>query len=39
MFDLLMLGLLAAAFAALAAFVHACEVLTLRDSAGGEGRP
>jgi hypothetical protein len=39
MFDLLMLGLLAASFAALAAFVHACAALTRRDAASGEQRP
>jgi hypothetical protein len=39
MFDLLMLLLLAACFAALAGFVHACDVLTRRPEMGGEGRP
>jgi len=39
MFDALMLALLAGAFAALAGFVWACEALTRRDAAGGEGRP
>ncbi len=38
MFDLLMLALLAASFAGLFAFVHACEALTRRDAAA-ERRP
>jgi hypothetical protein len=38
-FDLLMLALLAVAFAAMAAFVRACDILTHRDTAGEEGRP
>ena len=33
MFDLFMLGLLAASFAGLLAFVHVCEALTRRDAA------
>jgi hypothetical protein len=39
MLDLLMLALLAASFAALAAFVHVCEALTRRDDAGRERVP
>ena len=35
MLDGLMLGLLLAAFAAAAAFVHGCDVLTRRDGAAG----
>jgi hypothetical protein len=35
MLDLLMLTLLAAAFAAVVAFVHACATLTRRGDAGG----
>jgi hypothetical protein len=39
MFDLLMLLLLAASFAALIGFVHACATLTRRPDTGAEGRP
>lgn len=39
MLDLLMLGLLAATFVALAAFVHICGALTRRDDAGRGGLP
>jgi len=39
MFDLLMLVLLVACFAALAAFVHACDGLTGRSDVAGGGRP
>ena len=38
MFDLLMLLALAASFAALGAFVHACDALTQRGAAEREGR-
>ena len=39
MLDLLMLGLLAATFFALAAFVQICGALTRRDDAGRGGLP
>jgi hypothetical protein len=39
MLDLLMLALLAAAFVAIAGFVHACAALTPRDPAGREEPP
>jgi hypothetical protein len=39
MFDLLMLALLAASFAALLGFVHGCAALTRRDATGVDKRP
>jgi hypothetical protein len=38
MLDLLMLALLAVAFAAIAGFVHVCDLLTHRPAAPGDRR-